>query len=212
MSTTAPIGSNSTGTAGAPSSSLNISPTQFLKLITTQMTDQNPLSPADPTQFLSQLEGLSQVSSLQSMQNSLQSSQMLTGTSLLGHSVLASGSTATLAAGSTVSGAISAPSGASGLTVSIADSNGTVVKTLTFPPASSGLTRFTWDGTDGSGRPAAAGTYTLAASATVNSSTKTLAPLVQSKVASVTVDSSTNTLSLNTDNGTVALSSVVSVL
>jgi flagellar basal-body rod modification protein FlgD len=214
MTSTPPIGSasaNAGSAANGASSSLNISPTQFLKLITAQMKDQNPLSPSDPTQFLSQLEGLSQVSSLQSMQSSLQSSQMLTGTSMLGHSVLASGSTATLASGGTVNGAIAAPGGASSLTVSIADSNGAVVKTLSFPPAASGLTSFTWDGTDSSGRPAPAGHYTLAASAAVNGSTQTLMPMVQSMVDSVTVDPATNTLALNTNNGTVALSSVVSI-
>src|SRR5215475_9613284 len=85
---------------------LAISPAQFLQLISTQMQDQNPLQPADPTQFLSQLEGLSQVSSLQSLQTALsanmQAAQMASGTSLLGRTVYSSGSSATLAAGGTI--------------------------------------------------------------------------------------------------------------
>jgi flagellar basal-body rod modification protein FlgD len=176
------------------------------------MQDQNPLSPTDPTQFLSQLEGLSQVSSLQSMQTAMQSSQMLTGTSLLGHSVLASGSTANLTSGGTVSGAISAPSGASSLTVAVSDANGNVVKSFAVTPASSGLTSFTWNGTNSSGTAAAAGQYTINVAATVSGASQPVTPLIQSTVNSVTLDSSSNTLDLNTNNGTVALSSVVSVL
>jgi len=214
MSTTNPLASATSAatTASSANSSLSISPTQFLKLITAQMQDQNPLSPTDPTQFLSQLEGLSQVSSLQSMQTAMQSSQMLTGTSLLGHSVLASGSTANLTSGGTVSGAISAPSGASSLTVAVSDANGNVVKSFAVTPASSGLTSFTWNGTNSSGTAAAAGQYTINVAATVSGASQPVTPLIQSTVNSVTLDSSSNTLDLNTNNGTVALSSVVSVL
>ena len=50
---------------------MQINQADFLQLITAQLQDQNPLSPADPTQFVSQLEGMSQVSSMQGMQNSL---------------------------------------------------------------------------------------------------------------------------------------------
>ena len=72
-----------------------ISQSGFLQLISTQMQNQDPLNPTDPTQFLSQIEGLSEVSSLQGLQTSisglatgLQSSQMVSGTSLLGHRCL----------------------------------------------------------------------------------------------------------------------------
>src|SRR5580698_1521594 len=116
--------SNSSSAAGSSTSSsssssipanMQISQSGFLQLISTQMQDQDPLDPTDPTQFLSQIEGLSEVSSLQSLQTSisglasgLQGAQMLNGTSLLGHSVLAPGTTAQLAAGGSVSGAVTA--------------------------------------------------------------------------------------------------------
>src|SRR5580700_988266 len=81
-----------TSSTSSNAASLAISPTQFLRLITAQLQDQNPLQPADPTQFLSQLEGLSQVSSLQGLQTELasniQAAQMASGTSLLGRTVL----------------------------------------------------------------------------------------------------------------------------
>ena len=148
-------GSSNTGAGGsaAPTGSLadslpsnmQINQADFLKLISTQMASQNPLNPSDPTQFLAQVEGLSEVSSLQSLQTSmtgltagLQASQVISGTSLLGHSVLAAGDTANIAAGGSVSGAVTAPAGASSLTVSVTNASGALVDAFAVAPQSSG--------------------------------------------------------------------------
>jgi flagellar basal-body rod modification protein FlgD len=214
-------GSSSSGAAsaaGAVPANMMINQQQFLQLISTQMQNQDPLNPTDPTQFLAQIEGLSEVSSLQSLQTSisglasgLQGAQMLNGTALLGHSVLAPGSTATLAAGGTVSGAVTAPTGASSLTVAVTDPSGAVVDAFNVAPQSSGYTSFTWNGTTASGAAAPAGQYTLSVSAAVGGASQAVSPLVYSLVQSVTIDPSTQTLDLNTVNGTLPLSSVVSV-
>jgi flagellar basal-body rod modification protein FlgD len=226
MSTTTPITTGTTGTSatsGTNSSSvipsnLQISQSDFLQLITTQMTDQDPLNPTDPTEFLTQIEGLSEVSSLQSMQTSissltsaLQSSQMLSGTSLLGQQVLAPGTTGTLSTGGTVSGAVTAPTGATSLTVSITDASGALVDSFNVTPQSSGYTNFSWNGQTSSGSAAAAGQYTIGVTANVGGSSQSVSPLVYSTVNSVTIDPSTQALDLNTPNGTIPLSSVVSV-
>ncbi|HTT01957.1 MAG TPA: FlgD immunoglobulin-like domain containing protein [Steroidobacteraceae bacterium] len=211
---------NGAGTAQSSSlpSNLQISQAGFLQLITAQMQNQNPLDPTDPTQFLTQIEGLSEVSSLQSLQgsisglaSSLQSAQVLSGTSLLGHSVLAPGSIATLASGGTVSGAVSAPTGTRSLTVSISDASGALVSAFNLAPQASGLTNFTWNGATSSGGAAPAGQYTVNVTAAVGGANQSVSPLVYSKVNSVTIDPATQALDLNTVNGTVALSSVVSV-
>jgi flagellar basal-body rod modification protein FlgD len=204
-----------TSSTSSNAASLAISPTQFLRLITAQLQDQNPLQPADPTQFLSQLEGLSQVSSLQGLQTELasniQAAQMASGTSLLGRTVLSAGSSATLAAGGTISGAASAPSGATSLTVSIGDARGNTIQSFVVPAQASGLTTFSWDGTTAAGAAAPAGQYSITVNATVGSSSQSVSPLIASKVTSVTIDPSTQTLDLNTGNGIVPLTSVVSV-
>ena len=59
------------GTANGIPANMQINQAGFLQLISTQMQNQNPLNPTDPTQFLAQIEGLSEVSSLQSMQTSI---------------------------------------------------------------------------------------------------------------------------------------------
>jgi flagellar basal-body rod modification protein FlgD len=224
-SSTPPVSSGSSSTSNsassaALSSALNISPADFLQLISTQMQDQNPLQPTDPTQFLSQLEQMSEVASMQSMQGSLtslqtslQSSQMANGTALLGQTVLAPSTTATLtSSGQTITGAFEPPSGAKSITVTVTDSAGSLVDTFNVTPASSGLTNFTWNGANSSGSAVAAGTYTIAATAGDGSSNQTLTPYIASKVESVTVDPTTQALDLNTNNGTVPLSGVVSIL
>src|SRR5271154_6215764 len=119
MSTTNTVNGTSSnipaaGLSNTPAN-MQINQNDFLQLITAQMKDQNPLSPADPTQFVTQLEGMSQVSSMASMASALQSQQVMSGTNLLGHSVLAPGTTAALATGGVVEGAVTAPAGATKL-------------------------------------------------------------------------------------------------
>jgi flagellar basal-body rod modification protein FlgD len=215
---TAGSAAGAVGTVNGIPSNQQISQAGFLKLISTQMQNQNPLNPTDPTQFLAQIEGLSEVSSLQSLQTSLsglasglKSAQMLNGTALLGHSVLAPGSSAALAAGGTVAGAVTAPSGASSLTVSVTDSSGALVDAFSVAPQTSGYTHFTWNGTTAGGSAAPAGQYTLHVSAALGASSQAVSPLVYSQVQSVTIDPATQTLQLNTVNGTVPLSSVVNI-
>ncbi|HUL45741.1 MAG TPA: FlgD immunoglobulin-like domain containing protein [Steroidobacteraceae bacterium] len=220
---TLPIGTTLTspaasGTVNGIPANMQISQAGFLQLISTQMQNQNPLNPTDPTQFLAQIEGLSEVSSLQSLQTSisglasgLQGAQLLNGTSLLGHSVLAAGNTANLAAGGSVSGAVSAPAGASSLAVQVTDASGALVDAFTVAPQSSGYTNFTWNGTTTSGSAAPPGEYTLTVSASVGATSQSVSPLVYSQVQSVTIDPSTQTLELNTVNGTLPLSSVVNI-
>src|SRR5215470_13973527 len=64
---------------------------QFLTLMLAQLKNQDPMKPQDPTQFLSQLAQFSTVTGIQNMQGSvealaqsLRSTQVLNGTSLVG--------------------------------------------------------------------------------------------------------------------------------
>ncbi len=192
---------------------MQINQTDFLQLITAQMKDQNPLSPSDPTQFVTQLEGMSQVSAMQSMQASMQASSIMNGTSLIGHSILAPGTTATLATGGAIGAAVTAPQGTSNLNVSIQDSTGATIDSFSVKPADSGLTSFIWKGDTNTGATAAASTYQVSVSATVDGKATPLDPMVVNKVDSVLVDPTTNAVDVETDTGnTVPLSAIVSVM
>ena len=204
----------SSGSAAMP----QISQSDFLSLIIAQLKNQDPTQPADPNQFVNQLATLSEVSGINGMESSMgnlsstmQSSQLLSGTSLIGHQVLAAGTTAALTARGRVSGAVQAPAGATGVTIQVTDSSGALVRTLQVAPQSSGLTDFTWDGATNAGTAAPAGTYTFSAVATAGGTQSSLSPYLQSTVNSVTTDPTTQTLSLNTSSGTLSLSNVVQV-
>jgi flagellar basal-body rod modification protein FlgD len=207
---------NTASTTGASSTAIpanmQINESDFLQLISTQLQNQDPMQPTDPSQFLGQLEGLSEVSSLQSMQSAMASNQVTTGASLIGQSILAPGTSATLATGGEIAGAVNAPAGATKLTVSITDSKGSPVTSFQVTPSGSGMTGFSWNGTTSSGTTAAAGQYTVSVNATVNGASQSVSPMVVTQVQSVTIDPSTQQLDLNTNGGTVPLSSVVTIL
>ena len=192
---------------------MQINQQDFLQLITAQMKDQNPLSPSDPTQFVTQLEGMSQVSAMQSMQASMQASSIMSGTNLIGHSILAPGTTATLASGGAIGAAVNAPAGTTDLNVSIQNSSGTTVDTFKVTAADSGMTSFVWKGITSTGATAPAGTYKVSVTASVNGKSVPVDPMVVNKVDSVLVDPTTNAVDVETDTGnTVPLSSIVSVM
>jgi len=144
----------------------------FLQLLTAQLQAQDPTNPVDNTQFVSQMAQFSQLSATQDLLTSLntlngtvsggmQTSQTLGAASTLNHEVLVPATTLGYA-GSAVTGAANVTT-AGNVTVTIADANGTVVRTLNLGNQDVGLTQFSWNGTDDSGNPVAQGTYTMAA-------------------------------------------------
>jgi flagellar basal-body rod modification protein FlgD len=191
----------------------------FLKLMMAQLKNQDPMKPQDPTQFMSQLAQFSQVTSTQNMEKSIQtltdsmrSTQVLNGTSLVGHDVLAPATKDTIAAGGTVSGAVDAPKGITSVKIIVKDASGAQVRTFDVDKPVEGLNNFTWDGKTNAGVAAAAGTYTFEAVATAAGETGQLDTMITSRVASVTIDPSTGSLTLNTSTGAVALADVRRVL
>ena len=210
--------SSANSSSGSSPAMPQITQSNFLSLIIAQMQNQDPTQPANPNQFVNELASLSEVSGINNMDssmsnltNTMQSSQLLTGTGLIGRNVLAPGTTAALAAAGSVSGAVQAPPGATSVTIDVTDASGALVKTLQLAPQSSGLTSFTWDGTNNSGAAAPPGVYTFSAAAASGGTQTSLAPYLQSAVNSVTIDPSTQSLSLNTTSGPLSLANVVQV-
>jgi flagellar basal-body rod modification protein FlgD len=191
----------------------------FLKLMIAQLKNQDPMKPQDPSQFMSQLAQFSQVTSVQNMEKSIQglsdslrSTQVLNGTSLVGHDVLAPADTDTIEAGGTVTGAIDAPKGVTALKIIVTDASGAQVRTFDVDRPSEGLNNFTWDGRTNTGAAAPAGSYTFEAVATANGESGSLDPMLVSRVSSVTIDPSSGSLTLNTSAGAISLNDVRRVL
>jgi flagellar basal-body rod modification protein FlgD len=210
-------------TAGTGSTAANnaaagtLGGTDFLTLMLAQLQNQDPTSPVDSNTFLTQLAQLSEVQGITSLNtnfsalsSSLTSNQALQASSLLGHQALVNSSTATLAAGAGVSGAVNVPQTTSQVTLSITDSSGALVNQINLGPQSAGLANFSWNGMAGNGSPAPAGTYTLSAqyagAATGGTAANTL---VNGTVESVSMGAGSAGLTLNVSGvGSVPFSSV----
>jgi|HubBroStandDraft_4_1064222.scaffolds.fasta_scaffold421728_2 flagellar basal-body rod modification protein FlgD len=204
-------------TANSASSLGTLGGTDFITLMLAQLQNQDPTSPVDSNTFLTQLAQLSEVQGITSLNtsfgalsNSLTSNQALQASSLLGHQALVNSSTATIAAGATVTGAVNVPQSTSQVTLSITDSNGALVSQINLGAQTAGLANFSWNGTTGSGSQAPAGTYTLAATYAGATSGGTAATtLVNGTVESVSMGAGSAGLTLNVAGvGSVPFSNV----
>ena len=214
--TTATGSTGSTGSKPAASST-TLGGTDFLTLMLAQLKNQDPTSPVDSNTFLSQLAQLSQVqgiatlnTSFSTLSSSISSNQALQASSLLGHQALVNSSTATLAAGAKLTGAVNIPQTTSQAVLNISDSSGALVSQINLGAQSAGLTSFSWDGTTSTGSHAPAGTYTLTAQYSGATKGGTAATtLVNGTVESVSMGAGSTGLTVNVAGiGSVPFSSV----
>jgi len=217
--TSGATGTNSSSGASSATAAngVTLGGTDFLTLMLAQLKNQDPTSPVDSNEFLSQLASLSEVqgitqlnTSFTALSNSLVSSQALQASSLLGHQALVASSTATLAtAGAALSGAVSVPQTSSQVVLNISNSSGVLVQSLNLGAQPAGLANFSWNGQMANGSAAPAGTYTLSAQAAGVSGGTAVSTLVNGTVDSVTMGSGSTGLTLNIAGlGSVPFSSV----
>jgi flagellar basal-body rod modification protein FlgD len=220
--TTGTSGSSSTGGSGGASgvNATTLGGTDFLTLMLAQLQNQDPTSPVDSNEFLSQLASLSEVQGITQLNNSfatlsssLTSNQALQASSLLGHTALAASSTATLpTAGAAVSGAVGVPQTSSSVILSITNSAGALVQRLYLGAQPAGLANFTWNGQTSAGAAAPAGTYNLTAQVDGVSGGTAITTLVSGTVESVTMGGGSTGMSLNVSGvGNVPFSNVLQI-
>ena len=142
----------------------------FLTLLTTQLKNQDPLSPMDSSQFTQQLVQFSQVEQSVNANQNLETLISLTkaragsdAVNYLGKTVTITDGTAGLKSGQALWG-YSLASDSAGTRLVIADSKGHTVYAGA-GATTSGLHAFTWDGKDNAGNVLPDGTYTLSVAA-----------------------------------------------
>jgi flagellar basal-body rod modification protein FlgD len=221
-------GASGTGTTGATGSTggtaatngTTLGGTDFLTLMLAQLKNQDPTSPVDSNAFLTQLAQLSEVQGITSLNtqfgalsSSLTSNQALQASSLLGHQALVNSSTANLSSGGTVTGAVNVPQTTSQVVLNISDASGALVGQINLGAQSAGLTSFSWNGTEGNGSQAPAGTYTLSAQyAGAVSGSTAASTLVNGTIESVSMGAGSTGLTVNVAGiGSVPFSSVQQV-
>lgn len=137
----------------------------FMTLLVTQLKNQDPLNPMDNAQVTSQLAQLSTVSgidklnaSVTALSASFQNGQNLQAANMIGHGVIAPGSTMVVTDGKGIYG-LELPQAASNVDVVIRDSSNVVVRKMTLGALPQGVNTLTWDGKTDAGATAANGAY-----------------------------------------------------
>jgi flagellar basal-body rod modification protein FlgD len=215
---------NGTGAAGSAAQANGVKKkdqlgqAEFLELMIAQLKNQDPFKAMDPSQFLGQLAQFGTVSGIAeikeafgTLSDSMRSSQVLDGATMVGREVLVPSDQVTLQAEGSVTGAIDVPTGTNSLQINIRDANGSLVRRMTLPTGS-GLQEFSWDGVADNGARAPAGDYAFEAVANVAGKSGSLEMLMAGRVNSVTIDAASG-LTLNTSNlGSRSLSDVRRVM
>lgn len=144
---------------------------RFLKLLVTQMKNQDPLKPLDNAEVTSQLAQISTVSGIDKLNNTLQllnsdmsESLSMEATRMIGHNVLVPGTSLSLEKGASVLG-VELDQPADQVKVTIMDSSGIPVRHLDLDSKPEGVSAIPWDGKTDSGAIAPDGEYTFAATA-----------------------------------------------
>lgn len=168
--------SSSSSSTSSATTSADSTYDMFLQLLVTQLQNQNPLDPMDPTEFTEQLATYSSLEqqietndSLSDILSQLQSSSsaLANGTGYIGRTVDADTDTLNVADDGTVTAdwRYTLDSDATSVTLKIVDADGNTVWSGTGETAEGSHT-LDWDGKDSDGDTVSAGEYTLEVTAT----------------------------------------------
>ena len=161
-----PVQATSNGTSAADLSK------NFLKMLTVQLQNQDPMNPMDNAAMTSQLAQLNQVdginklnASVNSLVAQMQSANFMNLSSSVGKTALAEGSQVYFS-GQAVGMAAKLDTSAASLKAVIRDGSGQIVNQFDFGPTPAGMNDFIWDGGDDAGKQVKSGLYTLELTAT----------------------------------------------
>ncbi|VAW70986.1 Flagellar basal-body rod modification protein FlgD [hydrothermal vent metagenome] len=167
---------------------------EFLKLMTTQLSNQDPLKPMENGEFMGQIaqfgtvNGINELlSSFKDLAANLQSSQALEASNLIGRQVLVNFDQGYLPQTGSLLGAVELDSSASDVAVNIYDQSGQVLDRVEMGAQPSGLLQFNWDGNTFSGQRAPSGRYRIEVEANYGGRTESLTPQVLDRVRSLTL-------------------------
>jgi flagellar basal-body rod modification protein FlgD len=192
----------------------------FLQLLVTQLQNQDPTNPMDSSQMTSQLAeintvtGISQLNtSLASLSTQINAGQTSSSAILLGQSVLAPGSSITVASGKSNEFGVQLGAAVSDMKLNVVNAAGQVVNTLDLGAQSAGTVPVSWTPVDSAGNALPAGTYTISATGTLaTGGAATGTTLTPGTVESI-VQGSGGAPSVVLSNGTtVPLTSVAAVM
>lgn len=153
-----------------PQGSSKLGKEEFLKLLTTQLANQNPLEPVDNQAFIAQLAQFATVEQQSQMNNTLESLLMAQASSNQTGVANLVGKDVTFASDKITRGAQDTQTIINGnlldeatkVNAIVTDASGNTVRTITLTAKrAAGPVSFSWDGRDSSGKLMPAGQYTV---------------------------------------------------
>jgi flagellar basal-body rod modification protein FlgD len=214
--TTAVTGSSNASTSKSSSltaNSANEASDRFLKLLVTQMQNQDPLNPMDNAQVTSQMAQINTVTGIDklnttmgSMNTSLTQMQMLQSASLVGHQVVMEGNQLNVNSDGLASGGFDLATAAANVRIDILDKAGVTLHTITESTVAKGQNSFSWtppEGTSTSG-------LNFKVTASTGGKSVSATPLMTDTIDAVSNSNGTLNLELR-NSGTTAYSKVKTV-
>jgi len=189
---------------------------EFLELMTTQLSNQDPFEPMDNGEFMGQIaqfgavDGINNLlTSFNDLSTNLQSSQALQASNIIGRQVLVNHDQGYLPQSGTLQGAVELDSSSSNVAVNIYDASGEALGRVELGAQPVGLVQFNWDGTTFGGQRAPTGRYRIEVEATFGNTTEALTPQVVDQVQSLTLGSAGQEMQVELENlGTVGFNQV----
>lgn len=171
---TANASTSSTSTSGAS----QMDQSDFLRLMTAQLTTQDPFNPVDNTQMVAQMAQFSQVAGIAEMNQSLQriaaslgGSRFSDAASWIGHSMLVQSDIATPLRDGSYAGEFALTEAADEVTVSFIDADGAVVHSQALGAQAPGNVAIAWDGRNAAGEAVGGRPLRLVVTASRNGAT-----------------------------------------
>lgn len=178
----------------------------FLKLMTTQLQNQDPFKPMESGEFLGQLAQFGTVSGIEDLQGSFKglsqsiySGQALQAAGLVDRQVMVPVDMSMMDPAQGQWGAAELGSSTNDLVIGVYDQSGALVQRMPLGPRSEGLTEFRWDGRDESGQIAAPGIYEFRAEAHGAGQTEALEVFLAARVESVSLGNRDGSLTLQVE-------------
>ncbi len=189
---------------------------EFLKLMTVQLSNQDPFEPMENGEFMGQIAQFGAVNginellvSFQDLSTNLQSSQALQASSLIGRDVLVNLDQGYLPNQGALLGAVELDSSATDVAVNIYNASGEALSRVELGAQPIGLLQFNWDGNTFNGQRAPAGRYRIEVEASFGGNTEILTPQVLDQVRSLTLGSPGQAMRVDLANlGTVSFNQV----
>ena len=203
------------GSLGKSGSATSTDFNMFLKLLTTQMQNQDPLSPMDTAQYTQQLvqfsqveQSLQQTSTLKDILAQLSSGNVANAAGFIGKEASFDTNVSGLSASAPAKWSWESSRDVTSLTAVVTDSRGVEVSRATLP-AGGASGNYQWDGTKSNGGKAPNGSYTLTLTASDASGT---VPIGIHSVGTVKeVQSGSGGVTLGVNGAQLPLSSLVGI-